>query len=300
MAKKFTFNLSSADKSAELGDGNFYDGDVPPKGVYLTTIKLIRIKTNKNDDPMLNVLTEIAEPKSSAKSKYNGYGIWNNINVTPQSAAFVNNFLDSVDPSGKMKSAFYDDKVLTDDENPPNLVKVGGKKILGLSVRVSAREDNYNGEERLAVGRYIESSQEVEEADDASDEDLSSEDLDEGPDEVDNEEVEDQYTRAELEELDRDDLTDILSDWDIDYPERAGKKKLIDLILAQYDEDIEEVEDDGDDEDDEVLYTEEDLADMGINELKEIIKENEWTMPKPPIRKKLIASILHDQAETPF
>lgn len=290
MAKKFNFKISKDDMSAELGDFGGYDGPKPPKGVYNTLIKVIRIKTNKNDDPMLNILHEISEPKGSEKAKYNGYAVWNNINVTKQSAAFINNFFDAIDPSGKAKVAFYEERITTDDEEPPNLIKVGNKKVLSVAVRVLTKDEAYQGEERLAVVQYMEAK------DGEDDEDEPEEEAEElGPYDLEEEADSDSYTAEELEDFDEEDLRAILDEWEIDYPAKAKKAELIKLILAQYSD--EELDDELDDE---PYYPEEALGKMSVAELKEIVTDNEWPMPKPPIKKKLVAAILEGQAEVPF
>ena len=221
----------------EMG-GSFYDGPVPPPGLYKGSLKRLALKTNKNGDYMVNGLIEISEKAGTAKAKFNGYGIWFNQNVTAQGAPYLSNFLKAI---GCTYKAFVaDNGVVVDDAEPPNIIKIGAKKITpDIMVSVVTKAGLYNGEEKLDVTRFV-----VKADEDEADDDMEDEDIEEEEDE-----------EAEDDEADEDD--DSEDDEDEDEDE---------------DEDDEEAEDEEGD-----TYTAEELTAMTIGELRELLKENGWT-----------------------
>lgn len=314
MAKKYGFSLDKSLADKELGD-SFYTGETPPKGNYHGNLKLLAIKKNKNDDDMLNYLLEIQE--EGDKAKFNGYGIWGNLNVTEQGAAWLNNFLDALGP--KAKADFYAGNVTVDGANPPNILKIGSLKPIGVPMFASCKIETYNGEGNLRVGTFLieeggkkkkgksepepdeeaEGLEDPDEADEDQDDDADDTEADEAEDEDGEEEDEEQYTEEDLTELDPKDLREILDGWEVEYAPKATKATLIKTILAQYEEaDDEEAEDEEEEQSDDL--TEEDMGEMSPDELKEYITEKGWKMPKPPVRSKLMKTILENQAEPPF
>jgi hypothetical protein len=196
----------------DMGAG-FYDGPVPPAGMYTGNVKRLALKTNKNGDFMVAGLVEINEKAGTAKAKFNEYGIWFNQNVTEQGAPYLSNFLKAIGCS--YKAFIADGGVTVDDSEPPLIMKIGAKKITeDIMVSVATKADIYNGNEKLSVTRFIvkaeaddedevveEEADEDEVEEDESDEDESDEDADEDEDEAEDEaEDEDgeQYTQAEL------------------------------------------------------------------------------------------------------
>lgn len=146
-------NISVGSQAAEVepGGGSSYDGPLPPKGIYRCVIKGLKMKTNKNKDYMISGPAEIDEPASSPKAKYNGYTIWFQLNVTKQGAGYVNNFLDAL---GFSRKAFWDSNVVVDDEAPPNITKIGTKRVTpNMVVKINAKVEPAKGgyEEKLAV-----------------------------------------------------------------------------------------------------------------------------------------------------
>jgi hypothetical protein len=162
MPKASWGNIESADSiwADELDDFPVYDGDLPPKGVYRLVLKSLRLKKNKNDDPMLNALLIINEPAGSKKSQYNGKDVWANLNVTRQGAPWVNNFISALVPENKVpavRKAFWAQKVMVDKEEPPNVLSIGAVKIEAGKLLISAQCGHkvYNGDTDLDAKRFF-------------------------------------------------------------------------------------------------------------------------------------------------
>lgn len=181
--------------TAEGGDFEPYDGPTPPKGVYRTKLRMLRLKVNKNGDNMLNGLFVIDE-KDPKKKKYNTYPMWWNGNVTEQGAGYINKFLDAF---GFDRKAFWAAKVVHDGDGDGektlgNITKIGSKVVKeDTIVYVSGRPNNYNGETSLQVGSFLldpPKSRQSEEDEDEDDDDYDDE-LDEDEDEDDDVEDED-------------------------------------------------------------------------------------------------------------
>jgi hypothetical protein len=114
------------DEPEELETFDTYDGPVPPKGIYRCRIKWIQLKENKNGDRMFSILAEIAEPNKSEKSEYNGYAIWNNLNVTNQGKPYVMNFLSSLGITWK---DFLNKTNTADTDLPSDVIQMGKVKF---------------------------------------------------------------------------------------------------------------------------------------------------------------------------
>lgn len=266
MAKLKSYD--NIDTSQDAASGQYYMGELPPAGPYRAKVKFIKVKVNKNQDDMLNVLAEIAEPKGSAKAKYNGYGIWNNINITDQGVPYVKQFLDAL---GADSEAFFSGKGTQSTETPPQIMTIGKFKLTGENpIMVATKRTEYNGNERLEVTKWapvdaddddddvddtdVEYIDDEDTAGDVDDDDTADEDAadDDDDDTGDDDDVDDEgaYTREELEEMTLADLRQIAKDseW-----ERADYIKLSkdDLVTALLGEDIDDddaADDDGDDE----------------------------------------------------
>lgn len=156
MTKKLKFNVGEEAADADASSEGFYDGPTPPKAVYRTTLKFLRVKDNSKGDPRISGICEIAEPKGSDKAKYNGYGIWIGLNINKQSAPYVNNFLDTF---GFNRKAFWGAGGVTIDENDENgsgmlILKIGTKIVKeGAACRIRTKFTPAKGgyDERLEV-----------------------------------------------------------------------------------------------------------------------------------------------------
>lgn len=246
----------------DLDEYDVYEGEQPPKGVYRVRMKTLRLKTNKNNEPMLNGLLVIVEPKSSPKSQYNGYAFWFNLNVTKQGTKWVNNFLSVLVPDAKQREfrkAFWDQKVMLDKEEPPNIVSIGTWKFANNDVIVKANckfspaKGDYD--EKLDVLRFLKDdgtkTDEEEDADEAAEseedweaeEGAESDEAEEEDDEEDDEEVAER--EEELSELTTVELKKILKGHGFKIASYKGKDDdaLIDMILDhEFPEDEEDEE----------------------------------------------------------
>lgn len=155
------------DEPEDLEGWEEYDGPVPPAGIYVGYIRRLGVKENKNGDDMLNGLFIIDEDKDSEKSRFNGYGIWFNQNVTDQGKPFLKQFLGSI---GATWSDFVSRTVTESKDRPTDVVSIGKVKLESEpEARLSAKRGSYNGEAKLEVARWMppKTDEEQEEWDDS-------------------------------------------------------------------------------------------------------------------------------------
>lgn len=204
---KVNFGMKKhASTKSKTSGGNFYDGEVPTKGPYIGLLKRLELVYNSSDDHMLRGLLEIDEPKKSKSSKYNGYGVWFNQNVTDVGAPYLNAFLEALagDDPGKQKSiknAFWGPgPTIAGKSDEGHVLKIGSLKIGSpegkLHVAFNGRRKKYDDEYKLIVGSWlIMEGSDDEEDDDEGEEDYAAEDYeaeeaDEGEDEGEEEDEE--------------------------------------------------------------------------------------------------------------
>ena len=224
----------------ELPGGDFYLGDVPPAGVYKCKVKWIKVKENKNNDPMINGIAVVNEPKGSSKSKFNGYAMFFNQNVTEQGAPFLAQFLTAL---GARYKDFAAGNVTVDSEETPNIVRIGTFKVGDNPIVIAAKRGEWQGQDRLEVMRFL-SAEDADEDEDDEDLDVEEDDEDDESDESEDDEDDEEegYTREELEEMAILEIKAILKDAGWKPSEYKGYDK-DDLINAVLGEDAE-----GDDE----------------------------------------------------
>lgn len=250
MPKASWGNLEGADSiwEDELDDYPIYEGDLPPKGVYRLVLKSLRLKKNKNDDPMLNALLLINEPAGSKKSQYNGKDVWANLNVTRQGAPWVNNFISALVPENKVaavRKAFWGQKVMVDKEEPPNVLSIGAVKIETGKLLISAQcgHKTYNGDSDLDAKRFFRPSDttlnedasaanEAEDEDEWEDETAAEESEEEelGEDSADDDEEYDARV-DELEAMTRPQLLKAAREAGVSVKKGTPETKIIDSIL---------------------------------------------------------------------
>lgn len=250
MTKKLKFNVGEDAAEVDSSSDGFYDGPTPPKGVYRTSLKFLRVKDNKNGDPRIGGVCEIAEPKGSEKAKYNGYGIWLGMNVTKQSAPYINNFLDTF---GFNRKAFWGAGGVTIDEADENgsgmlILKIGTKAVKeGAACRIRTKfTPAKNGyDERLEVAgagflplsgddggsAWDDEDDEARATTDAEDEALDAEaeeaeeaveadaeEAEEAEEEAEEEEAaSDEWTLEEISALTRTEIKELLKEWSPDF-----------------------------------------------------------------------------------
>lgn len=245
MPKASWGNLEGADSiwEDELDDFPVYDGDLPPKGVYRLVLKTLRLKKNRNDDPMLNALLIINEPASSKKSQYNGKDVWANLNVTRQGAPWVNNFISALVPENKVaavRKAFWAQKVMVDKEEPPNVLSIGAVKIEAGKLLISAQcgHKTYNGDTDLDAKRFFRPSDTTlnesdapvaEDGDEDEWEDETAEETEEEPAEGDDEEYD--ARAVELEAMTRPELLRAAKAAGVSVKRGTPESEIIDDVL---------------------------------------------------------------------
>lgn len=227
---KFDIGKSSAEAAKAEGGIIGYTGPVPPKDTYNVKITVLVLKNNRNNDPMITGVANINEPTSSKKSKYNGYGIWFNQNITEQGAGYVNQFLDAISGGdAKLRKGFWE-KGVTVDKDAKEIAK--GKPITRIggllrvpkdglpAVLAAIPGEDLKGNDNLQVGSWLlpvnpeatddvdeddEDDVEVEDASDDDDEDFDDESSDDDADESDEEADEDDEAEDDEEDEEADD-----------------------------------------------------------------------------------------------
>lgn len=163
---KVNFGMGKhATTKSKTSGGNFYDGEVPPKGPYIGLLKRLELVYNSSDDHMLRGLLEIDEPKKSKNKKYNGYGVWFNQNVTDVGAPYLNAFLEALagdDPAKQksLKKAFWGGgPTIAGKSDEGHVLKIGTVKIGSpegkLHVAFNGRRKKYEDEVKLIVGSWL-------------------------------------------------------------------------------------------------------------------------------------------------
>lgn len=292
---KHAFRVGAQAATAEFTGGGIYDGPVPPAAIYNVTLKKLRIKVNKNSDDMLNALLEINE--TGEKKQYNGYGVWDNLNVTDQGAPYINTLLDAI---GAPRKTFWDSGVVKDTADPPNVLKVGTKTVDDNPLRIATTVDHYGGNTRLVVSRYLPVKPDVDAADDepadttAIDEPVAEEAAVAVEAEPGSEPVSDE----ELNEMELADLKELADLWGVEYTPKATKKTMVALLSAAQEPEEAPAEEAEPEPDASGALTEDEMKEMEVGELKELLTDTYGKeLPKPPIRTRLIKAILAAQEE---
>lgn len=167
-----------------------------------------------------------------------------------------------------------------------------------LNIRVKIRPETDDWAAKAVPGTLIALDGEEDEGEDLSDEDEDEDEDEDGAEEA--------YTEADLKKMSNDELKEAAEEVGVeDIPQRLSAKskpKLIAAILeAQASEDEDEEDEDEDEDGDEDSYSEEDLAEMSLTELKDVAEEFEVTVPKGKpalVKKKLISLIIEAQGES--
>jgi hypothetical protein len=224
MAAKVKWGLEDTSEP-DSSDSGFYSGPMPPVQPYRVNLKSLSIKLDKNDNGRISGPAEIAEPKKSQASKYNGYTIWvgQSFSDHPRSKAYMLSLCEAIGVS-------WDDlmdKTVTEEKpnstKPTKVIKIGRKKIEDLEMIVLTRtEKDQDNNPRLGIAQF-------KPADWDPDDDL---DDDDEADEDDGLDIEDDDDDAD-DDADADDSDDDDADDDDD---------------DDVDDDEEEEDDDDDDE----------------------------------------------------
>lgn len=274
----------------DLDDIPIYDGELPPKGIYRCAMKFLRLKKNRNNDPMLNGLLVVNEPAGSKKAQYNGYDFWFNLNVTNQGSRWVNNFLSAIVPEAKVaavRKAFWEQKVMIDKGEPPNVLSIGGVKIVeNMLVTVQCGRKTYEGDDALDAKRFIRPTDMTFNADGASEateteeEDWEETETEEEVTEEDGEEVseEEAAREEELAEMKRPALLKLCKELDITGTRGKSEDDIIGMILdVEFGE-----EEEGEEEEPEEEMEEEEVAEEEPEPAKPARRSRKASTPPPP------------------
>lgn len=133
MPKLKPFNISGMEDVLDA-EPTYRDVPAPPKGRYKVRLKRMTHGTIRSGDnagaPRFNCLLELIGPKSA--EQYIGYGFWHGLNLTKQSAGYVNQFLNGIAGSSEaaqrsLRKSFWGADILVDDES--HVQRIGKVKI---------------------------------------------------------------------------------------------------------------------------------------------------------------------------
>lgn len=166
---KFTDISNATDPEDAEVEGGFYDGPCPPKGLYRTKLKVLRLtetgpKSQNPGSPMLKLILELQARPNKPEAKFDGYGIFHNLNVTDQGKGWVNQFLDALTDGSeeecrKIRRAFWGGEFVVDGEAKGDCVRIGSKRIDSPNgeniVYVNTFIQKYEGEDQLRVRKFL-------------------------------------------------------------------------------------------------------------------------------------------------
>lgn len=271
-------------------------GALPPKGRTRVLVKKVTSKENKNGDQMLTVTCEIAEKGSKKEQAFNGYAMWERLNVTEQGAPYLKRFLKAI---GVSWNDFINKTVADESDEKQTVITKIGKVNLTKPVEawVSIKHGvNQADEDEAEVGRFLEPADDEpddsdddgddsddddddgidtgdddddDDGDDDDDSDDDDSDDDDDDDESDDDEEAEEELRAELKPLKVGALRKRAIRAGVDEDDLEGLKKggLIDAIVEAElgdddDDDDDEGEGDDDDDDDDTVDPEELKAEL--------------------------------------
>lgn len=257
----------------DVTGGNFYDGPVPPVGVYHGRLKQLKVAPTSKGGEMFKCLVEIDETRP-AKQQFNGYGLWGNVNIQESTAQFVARLARAL---GATYADIQKGNVVIDSEDPPNVVKVGKVKVTGDNkVSVSTRINEYNGTTSLQIGAFLPPKDEAangavdDSSDDEEDDGLAVADA-----EVDGDPSEDEADRLEeLEGMSKAELLEVVEELELELPGRAKNAVIIEAIIEkEFNDTAAAADDDGADASEEEEELREELADLTPVKLRKRAKE---------------------------
>lgn len=130
MAKWKAGSLAGMDEPEALKGFAPYDGPpLPFSGVFPFKLKMLKMKSNRNGDDMLNGLLEVWAPdKKDPKHAWHGAVVWFNLNQTEQGAPYTKAFLEGF---GVRWTDYIKSTLLDDNEDPPVVIRLGKLKLNG-------------------------------------------------------------------------------------------------------------------------------------------------------------------------
>lgn len=257
-----------------------YDGPALVTGSYNAILKNPAIRTSQAGNIYLNMVFEVAEPKSSEKAKFNGAAIWGRIMFMSEhenAQAVYRTFLEAVGaPSNDPEMAHQSDEDL-ETQKGSKLLSIGGKKIEGRKVRITVGPDNSSDQANaMQVNLVSPLKDDEDEKSGPAAEDEDTEDLEVADDEESEDDTEDEDIQAEMEartkELKKTSLAELkeaATEAGIDI---KGLKKadLVEAIVEWEFSDEEAAEDEDEDEE-----AEEEEPDVEVEDDEEEAEEEE-------------------------
>jgi hypothetical protein len=261
-----------------------HDGD-KPKGKYKFAVRRIVCREIQNGDNAgeirLSLMLVINEPKKSENASWNGYLVWDGLNVTDQGRPYIKRFMQAL---GLTWDDFIN-KSKQDDQDPPHITQIGSVKfeagkdpIVEAVVRIGM--NNKTDEQEVKVSKYVPKGDGEAAADDDSGADESAETFD--ADAGDEGEGDDPWTRADLEDEDFDTVMGVATD-DLevdksDIPKKIRKGEDVSALLDWLveNEHLEgSAEDGGDDREEQIEAIREELKGKTLKDLRKRAVRNE-------------------------
>lgn len=241
---------------------------LPKPGPYRVRVKQLEATLSGAGNPQLKMVCEIAEKPGTARAKYNNYGMWTYVPLSPEQADRANAFLTAVAggdarKAKAAKAALWGEKMVVDDTDKVTAIgpiKVTGEGlVVGVNTTREAAKDGYDAktrvvsffpEDKIPAGAKVSPVEETDDDADADDDvdtdeeldddaDLDSDDDDfadeDETDDGDDDDAESAYL-AELEALSGAALKKLIKD---EYPEITAKDMrgldkngAIDLVMS--------------------------------------------------------------------
>jgi hypothetical protein len=175
---KVKWNTKAAEvDEAEERESDFtpYEGDVPPPGVYRLSLRFAQVFQFSSGNSGLKILAIVDEPKSSAKAKYNGAPIWEQLVDIDTQTFKIKQFMRSIGGTGR----HWANTVSAEDDRGNEMVtKFGPIVVEGLKLKAQLRREMYQGDPQAKVARWL---PKADESDDDNGSDGSADDSDGAP-----------------------------------------------------------------------------------------------------------------------
>lgn len=284
-----------------------HDGD-KPKGKFKFAVRRIMAREIQNGDnageTRLSLMLVINEPKKSDNADWNGYLVWDGLNVTDQGKPYIKRFMQAL---GLTWDDFIN-KSKQDDQDPPHITQIGGVKfeagkdpIVEAVVRIGM--NTRTDEQEVKVSKYVPKNDgAADEAADEGDEDEATASFDGDGDEADEATDDEAWTRADLEDEDWDTVSEVAKD-DFGYKPKALKKfdEDVSALLDDMEEKGHFPSEDGEGSlDDWKEALREELDGKGINILRKRLLRSDEDAETGGMKKKDLIEAIIEAEEPPF
>jgi hypothetical protein len=126
-----------------------YAGPLPPAGVYRFKLRWLKKAKSKQDNPMVRFFGLLDGTWKDDHSKFDGAPLFVDTAVMAQTAWRIKALVQGLGVTAKQ----FMTATVTDDEDPPNILKIGTKKIVqDMVVYVHVKQENDDkGNPRLTI-----------------------------------------------------------------------------------------------------------------------------------------------------